>query len=94
MTKKSTPKHTRDEILTTLGGESIAFVKFVKSNGEVRRMKCTRNPKHIPETFAPKTETDTKPVKENLDTINVYDLEKNGWRSFRVDSVIEYGVES
>lgn len=91
-TEKS--KYTRDELLNTLRGESIAYVKFVKTNGEVRTMKCTRNFKHIPTAFLPKEDTEKKPIKENTETINAFDVEKQGWRSFRVDSVTEYGTQN
>ena len=95
MDKKS--KYTREEILNVLRGDTVAYVKFVKSNGEARHMQCTRNPKHIPEAFSPKkesTESPEKIIKENLDIINAFDVEKKGWRSFRVDSVTEYGIEN
>ena len=95
---KNQIKYTRDELLNTLRGDSIAYVKFTKTNGETRHMKCTRNPKYIPESMAP-TKADDKqkektPIKENLDVINAFDVEKKGWRSFRVDSVTEYGIET
>ena len=93
-TNKKTKKYTREELLNALKGEAIAYVKFVKTNGEVRRMQCTRNPKHIPIALAPKPEQTDKVIKENLDVINAFDVEKKGWRSFRVDSVTEYGIES
>lgn len=80
-----------------LRGDNIAYVKFTKTNGEVRRMQCTRNPNHIPAAFAPKPEpkieAEKKPIVENLEVINAFDVEKQGWRSFRVDSVTEYGFE-
>jgi hypothetical protein len=88
-------KYTRDELLSVLRGDSIAYVKFTKTNGETRHMKCTRNPKYIPEAMAPsKTESKDKVIKENMEVINAFDTEKKGWRSFRVDSVTEYGVEA
>ena len=30
--------------------------------------------------------------KENPDTISVWDIDKNGWRSFRIDSVKEIKI--
>ena len=30
--------------------------------------------------------------KENLDVLSVWDLDNNGWRSFRLDSVTDYQV--
>ena len=98
MQKESKSKYTREELMAALRGEAVAYVKFVKTNGEVRRMQCTRNAKHIPTAFAPKpelkTESEKKPIVENLEVINAFDVEKQGWRSFRVDSVTEYGIET
>ena len=97
MKNKKTNKYTRVELLTALRSENIVRVEFLKSNGEVRHMKCTRNPKYIPSEFAPKTEQSDKKdkvVTENLEVLSVFDVEKKGWRSFRIESLIEYGVES
>lgn len=91
-------KYTREELLNALRGDSVAYVKFTKTNGETRYMKCTRNPKYIPEAMAPAKNDDKQKektsIKENLDVINAFDVEKKGWRSFRVDSVTEYGMDS
>jgi hypothetical protein len=92
---KNNIKYTREELLNALRGDSIAYVKFTKTNGETRHMRCTRNPKYIPESpTSVKTENKEKVIKENLDVINAFDVEKKGWRSFRVDSVTEYGMDN
>ena len=54
-------------------------IKFLKANGELREMRCTRNLDVIPKEFHPKA--DSKKTS-NDDIIVVFDLEKNGWRSF------------
>ena len=59
-------------------------VTFTKACGEVRVMLCTTQASMIPADFAPKG--DSK-VAECKDVVRVFDLEKNAWRSFRVDSV-------
>jgi len=68
---------------------SVTTVVFTKVNGEQREMKCTLISEYLPkEDVAGKqllTETLTR--KENPSTLTVWDVENNGWRSFRVDSI-------
>ena len=63
----------------------IVNVKFKKADGSERLMKCTLLEGWVKE-YEKKTEK-TRPVSE--DTLSVWDVEKNGWRSFRYDSIIE-----
>ena len=63
----------------------IVNVKFKKADGSERLMKCTLLEGWVKE-YEKKTEK-TRKVSE--DTINVWDVEKDGWRSFRYDSIIE-----
>lgn len=60
-------------------------VVFKKKDGTERKMLCTLNPTMVKE-YEKKTER-TKTVSE--ETCPVYDLDKQEWRSFRYDSVIE-----
>lgn len=73
---------TRDNIEQILRA-NVAEVKFTKSDGTERVMTCTlREDQIIP--YVKKTDG----VKDkNLDVVPVFDLDKNQWRSFRVDSV-------
>lgn len=63
----------------------IVNVKFKKTDGSERLMKCTLLEGWVKE-YEKKSEK-TRPVSE--DTLSVWDVEKNGWRSFRYDSIIE-----
>jgi hypothetical protein len=67
---------------------------FTKKDGTDREMTCTTNEALIPS--APIVEsTDSEPKKEkkvNEDVMPVYDLEAQGWRSFRWDSVKEVKI--
>jgi len=63
----------------------IINVKFTKTNGSERLMKCTLI-KEIVKEYEKKTEK-TRPVSEDI--LSVWDVEKDGWRSFRYDSIIE-----
>lgn len=65
---------------------SVLFTKIKPARR--RRLRCTRNLSAIPAEFHPKTDntgiTDT--------SIAVFDLDKQGWKSFNTDSVIEFGL--
>lgn len=63
---------------------NIVAVTFTKKNGDTREMVCTLIPEFLPEV------TGTSQGYEGVTT--VYDLEVQGWRSFRDDSVISYEV--
>lgn len=86
----------RDEMLTMLKS-GVCTLVFTKVNGEVRKMRCTLVRDLIPTESHPKTlsddpkESETKP--DNTDIIKVYDLDANGWRSFRVSSVSSFNYE-
>ena len=72
--------------LTTQLRESIKTITFTKVDGTERVMKCTLMDKHLPE------QTDVEEHisrKKNDDVCVVWDIEKEGWRSFRIDSIKE-----
>jgi hypothetical protein len=66
----------------------VATVELVfrKQDGTERNMRCTLNEKDIPEDKRSKNTSRKSP--EN--SIAVYDLEKEDWRSFRFDSIKEF----
>lgn len=76
----------RDTVLNDLRNNVIE-VTFTKVNGEERIMRCTLRPDLLPKTFTEETEQEAKFHKENLNTIAAWDVQKGGWRSFRMDSV-------
>ena len=62
----------------------IVNVKFTKTDGSERVMKCT-----LMESFVKPHEKKTdREKKENDNIVSVWDIEKEGWRSFRYDSII------
>ena len=72
------------------------YVDFTKINGEFRKLKCTLNPELLPVDVRKKLEEDEQKEttkKYNPDVLRVYDIENNGWRSFRYDSVITFGTD-
>jgi len=64
----------------------IAWVTFTKVNGEERIMKCSLVPRLLPEAVTNNGRGFHTPT---TGTISVWDLGKDDWRAFRVDSVIE-----
>ena len=64
--------------------EHFVTVTFIKKNGETREMECTTDSSEIPEDQQPKGTT-----THSDDVQPVWDCQKNAWRSFRWDSVVE-----
>ena len=69
-------------------------VTFTKVNGSERKMICTLNGSLVPLVPA----DPDKPVKARAprpDVCTVWDLEADGWRSFRFDSItdVSFSVE-
>jgi hypothetical protein len=79
----------RDEMKSRLR-EGVCNVTFTKVNGETRVMKCTLNESIVP--LATEAEI-AKPRKENDSIVAAWDLDKQDWRSFRVDSVVAFEAE-
>jgi len=81
--------------LRTLLKESVVGITFIKKDGSERLMQCTLAESKIPSEFAPKGSEKTK----SDEVLPVFDVENDGWRSFRWDSIkkIEFslvGVEN
>ena len=75
-------KKEKDWLLTLLREQEIT-VKFVKKDGSEREMLCTLNEGKIPAEKAPKGVERTT----SDDVVPVFDIENQGWRSFRWDSI-------
>lgn len=70
-------------------------VIFLKKDGSLRTMKCTRNFDIMQINTGINEESLIKGTgKESEDVLKVFDLEKSAWRSFRVDSVQSIEVVS
>lgn len=63
--------------------QNVVKVNFTKVNGEERTMNCT-----LHESVLPESNSESK-RKENKEVLAVWDIDKNAWRSFRLDSVNE-----
>jgi len=83
---------TKDEIKNQLKN-NIGTIKFKKKDDSVRIMKCTLSEELLPESdFTPEEYTPKK--ISNPDSLAVWDLDKLAWRSFRLDSILEYSFET
>jgi hypothetical protein len=78
---------TKEKIKDVLK-RKIVNVKFKKQDGSERIMKCTLLSDLVP-IYEKKTER-TRP--ENEGALAVWDLEKGAFRSFKIDSIIDYQV--
>ncbi len=85
------------EVLKTLLNEHVLIVTFTKKDGSERVMECTLKPDLLPVHETNTNNTIDFPVTmrtENPEVIQVYDLENNGWRSFRVESMLTFMVKN
>jgi len=79
------------EHLSKLLRSGKVAVKFEKVDGTIRDMVCTTSEQYIPENIL-EEQREAKPRKENPNIQRVWDLEKEAWRGFRLDSIISYGA--
>jgi len=76
--------------LRTLLKEGVVGITFIKKDGSERLMQCTLAESKIPSEFAPKGSEKAK----SDEVLPVFDVENDGWRSFRWDSIkkIEFSL--
>jgi len=70
-------------IVNALYNTKVA-ITFTKKDGTERVMQCTLKPNLLPKK---EIKEDKAPRKQSENTIAVYDLEANAWRSFTIKSV-------
>ena len=76
----------REQLKTNLK-EWIATVAFEKKDGTLRELRCTLNSKYLPEQEVLEEGEVKKTRAVNDKVLSVWDLDNEGWRSFRLDSV-------
>jgi hypothetical protein len=79
-----------EELKSNLEGSTPVHFAYMKTDGTRRSAVGTLNPNLIPESLKPK-ETESKKVKTN--NLKYYDLEKEAWRSLRLDASIVWIIE-
>jgi len=82
---------TKDELKKLLSENKLS-VLFTKKDGEKRAMLCTLQADYLPVTDKKEGDEVKKVKKQSDENISVWDLEKNSWRSFRLDSLISYSI--
>ena len=80
---------TREEMMTELTQRTCRVI-FKKTNGEERDMMCTLQEDIVPAATKEDPLTQKKVRAVNEEVIPVWDINAQGWRSFRVDSVISF----
>jgi len=84
---------SREEIMEGLRTSKCRLV-FRKLDGSVRDMYCTLQPEYIAPTEHNRVnESVYKGSQNNSLAIPVWDLEKDAWRSFRVDRILDFNQE-
>jgi hypothetical protein len=76
----------RDVILKDLR-EYVMEIYFTKVNGEDRAMRCTLRPDLLPPGYTNDITEEKNFHTQNPNVIAAWDVQKRGWRSFRIDSV-------
>ena len=79
--------HTKQS-LKEVFSKNVVHITFKKVDGADRKMKCTLKPEFLPEQ---KESTRKKPENDNV--LPVWDLNLNAFRSFRVDSLVNYELD-
>jgi len=83
---------TKEELKKNLKNQ-IGIIEFIKKDGTLRKLRCSLSSKILPPTdFDPENYTIKK--IDNPNTLSVWDLEKEAWRSFRLDSLRDYSFET
>lgn len=77
----------KDVLLKALS-EQVIEVVFTKKDGSIRSMNCTRNMGLIPNEYHPKNSEDSTSL-ESAENIKVFDVDKQGWRSFNFSSIMQ-----
>ncbi len=86
-----TVKEQREQMMSELR-KGICEVTFTKVNGDKRVASTTLSTNHVPEQPNTATYSDGQPKtrKVNEETVVFWDMNKEGFRSFRVDSVVAF----
>lgn len=77
---------TKENIASMLR-DSVVTVTFTKVDGTERVMKCTLMSEYVPVNENSASNQVLLQESGNDNNISVWDVEANGWRSFRIGSV-------
>lgn len=86
----NTMDETNRAMLNTMLHRGVVTVIFLKKDGSERVMNCTLSKQHLP-AYSPSSSntacSPSKPHEPNVESLRVYDIDEEDWRSFRYDSV-------
>lgn len=68
---------------------NVVQVTFWKANGEKRTMNCT-----LQSTFLPESVEKEETRKQSDTALAVWSVDDDGWRSFRWESIMSFGLKS
>ena len=77
------------EELKALLQEKVMEVTFTKINGDKLIMECTLQPSALPPAKKDEPITQKKVREINLEVMSVWDTKANGFRSFRMENILE-----
>lgn len=77
------------ENLKNLLKQNVVSISFKKVDGTDRKMLCSLKEDILP-AITSKEPSKKKPENENV--LPVWDIEKNAFRSFRIDSLTDYSI--
>ena len=95
MTQDNSSTNNSIDTLTHYLALGPVWVKFTKADGSLRNMCCTQDHTLISEILRDLGRAEQQSDsgrKPNDDILVVWDLEKENWRSFRKDNVIDFDV--
>ena len=82
----------REEMINFLK-EDVCRVTFNKVNGDTRLMYCTLNHSFLPGNDRMVNQVGFESKKQvNEKILAVWDIDAQGWRSFRIDSVTHFDM--
>lgn len=75
------------EFVADLAYKNILEVSFQKKDGTERTMRCTLDTNRMPEKVVQALKEENKKRAVNVNVLPVWDVEKEGWRSFTLSSI-------
>lgn len=81
---------SREELKDSLSN-SVLNIDFIKKDGTERKMKCTLRSDLLPKKLEEFTSTNKR--KESLNSIAVFDLEIQDWRSIIIENIVSVNSE-
>lgn len=84
---------TREEMMAALIEKDCRVIFKKQSTGEERQMICTLRPEIVPQATKEDPLSQKKVRAVNEEVVAAWDIENQGWRAFRVDSVVSFSYK-